>query len=195
MLSEFGRRLLMLLRRRQFDADLEEEMRLHRELLVQEQIERGLSEKEARYAVQRRFGNDLVLREESRDMWGWNWLESFLQDVRYGLRVLARNPGFTAVAVITLALGIGANTAIFTVVNAVLLRPLPYEKPDQLVAVFESEPECRNCPVSGPDFLDWRQSSKSFSSLVAGTMDQASLTGAGEPQHLDGADVSPGIFE
>jgi putative ABC transport system permease protein len=195
MLSEFGRRLLMLLRRRQFDADLEEEMRLHRELRVQEQIERGLSEKEARYAVQRRFGNDLVLREESRDMWGWNWLESFLQDVRYGLRVLARNPGFTAVAVITLALGIGANTAIFTVVNAVLLRPLPYEKPDQLVAVFESEPECRNCPVSGPDFLDWRQSSKSFSSLVAGTMDQASLTGAGEPQHLDGADVSPGIFE
>ena len=193
--SEFGRRFLMLLRRGRFDAELEEEMRLHRQLLEQEQIERGLSPKEAHYAAQRRFGNDLVLREESRDMWGWNWLESLLQDVRYGLRMLARNPGFTAVAVITLALGIGATTAIFTVVNAVLLRPLPYEKPDQLVAVFETEPDCRNCPVSGPDFLDWRQRSSSFSRLVAGTMDQASLTGAGEPQHLDGADVSPGIFE
>jgi len=164
-------------------------------LREQEEIERGLSPKEAHYAAQRRFGNELVLRGESRDMWGWNWLENFFQDVRYGLRMLMKNPGFTAVAVLTLALGIGANTAIFSVVNAVLLRPLPYEKPDQLVAAFESEPDCRNCPVSGPDFLDWRQSSNSFSSLVAGTMDQASLTGAGEPQHLDGADVSPGIFE
>ena len=122
-------------------------------------------------------------------------MSALLNDVRYGIRMLAKNPGFTAIAVLTLALGIGANTAIFSVVNAVLLRPLPYEKPDQLVAVFESEPNCRSCPVSGPDFLDWRQSSKSFSSLVAGTMDQASLTGAGEPQHLDGADVSPGAFE
>src|SRR5690349_1591044 len=104
-LTELGRRLLMLIRRGQFDADLEEEMRLHRELREQEQIERGLSPKEAHYAVQGRFGNDLVLRERSRGMWGWTWLENFMQDVRHGLRQLRRSPGFTCAAVFILGLG------------------------------------------------------------------------------------------
>jgi predicted permease len=132
---ELGRRLLMLLRRRQFDGDLEEEMRLHRELREQEQIERGLSPEEAHYAAQRRFGNPLVLREESRDMWGWSWLEDLGHDVRYGLRILRKNPGFTVVAVVTLALGIGANTAIFTLLDAVMLKPLPVTNPGQLYRV------------------------------------------------------------
>ena len=86
-LAQLVRRILMLLRRGRFDADLDEEMRLHRELREKEQIERGLSPKEAHCAVQRRFGNDLVLREESRDMWGWSWLENTLQDVRYAWRI------------------------------------------------------------------------------------------------------------
>src|SRR5260370_41492385 len=94
-LAELGRRFLMLFRRKRFDTELDEEMRLHRELREQEQIERGLSPAEAHYAVQRRFGNDLILREESRDMWGWKWLEHQAQDVRYGFRIPAQNPGFT----------------------------------------------------------------------------------------------------
>ena len=127
MFANSARRLLMLFRGPQFDADLQEEMRLHRELRAQEEVEHGLPPKEAHYAAQRRFGNDLVLREESRDMWGWNWLETLLHDVRYGLRQLRRNPGFTAAAVLTLAMGIGTTTALFTVVRSVLLKPLPFK--------------------------------------------------------------------
>jgi predicted permease len=134
-LRELGRRLYMLLRCRQFDADLEEEMRLHRQLREQAEIERGLSPKEAHYAAQRRFGNDLVLREESREMWRWNWLENLGQDIRYALRMLVRNRGFTAVTVITLALGIGANTAIYSLAYSVLFRDLPVKDPQRLVVM------------------------------------------------------------
>jgi hypothetical protein len=103
-LTELGRKLMALFRRRQFHADLEEEMRLHQELREQENIADRLAPDEARYSAQRRFGNKLVWREESREMWGWNWVETFLQDVRYGLRQFRRSPGFTTFAVRTLTL-------------------------------------------------------------------------------------------
>jgi predicted permease len=123
----------MLIRRRQFDADLEEEMRLHRELREQDQIKAGLSPKEARQAASRRFGNELLLKERSHMVWGWEWLESFLQDIAYGIRAMLRSPALTIVALLSLALGIGANTAIFNLLDAVMLRSLPVKDPAQLV--------------------------------------------------------------
>jgi len=187
----------MLLRRRQFDAELAEEMRLHRELREREQIERGLSPREARYAAHRRFGNDLLLREESRDMWGWNWLDNLVQDIRYGYRMLVKNPGFTAVAVLTLALGIGANTAIFSVVNAVLLRPLPFPNPEQLVALFERDPKVgydQNFPAAG-NYLDWRAQNNVFTQMAAyGGEGQYNLTGAERPERVAGAAVTADLF-
>ena len=191
---EFGRRLSMLLRRRKFDADLDEEMRLHRELRELEQIERGTSPIEAHYAVQRRFGNDLVLREESRDMWGWSWLENLLQDACYGTRMLAKNPGFTAVAVLTLALGIGANTAMFSVVNGVLLNPLPYWQPDQLVSLYRRDAYFGKEAIPYISFLDWADKNHSFSALAAFERCDLNLTGAGEPERVSGQRVSASFF-
>jgi putative ABC transport system permease protein len=197
MLNELGRRLLMLLGSKRFDADLDEEMRLHRELREQEEIERGLSAKEAHYAAQRRFGNDLVLREESRDMWGWNWLENFLQDVRYGLRMLFKNPGFTAAAAVTLALGIGANTAMFSVIEAVLLRPLPYSNAAQLVRVASTWKRGGvTTPYSSspPDFFDWRDQNRSFSSMFAYEIGDYALTGQGEAKRARAVLATAGMF-
>src|SRR5262245_39216276 len=134
-LRELGRRLLMLLRGRRFDRDLDEEMRLHRELRAGELERGGLGPDAARREAARRFGSALQAREDSRAAWGWSWLEHGVRDLRQALRDLRRNPGFTAVVVTTLALGIGASTAIFTVVDRVLLRPLPYPDQERLVTI------------------------------------------------------------
>ena len=132
-LKEFGRRIGMLLHRRQFRADLEEEMRLHIDLRQTQQAELGMPLDKAGAAARRRFGNTLALKEESHRAWGWGWLESFLQDIGYGVRAMLRSPGGTIVALLSLALGIGANTAIFTFMDAVILRSLPVKDPKQLV--------------------------------------------------------------
>ncbi len=132
-LSELGRRLWMLMRGREFDADLEEEMRLHLELREQERVRAGLAPEEAHYEARRRFGNPTLLKEKSSMAWGWEWLESFLQDVAYGIRAMLRSPALTVVALLSLAFGIGANTAIFSLLDAVMLRSLPVKEPAQLV--------------------------------------------------------------
>jgi predicted permease len=132
-LSELLRRLSMLAHRQQFDADLEEEMRLHLELREQDHIQAGLSTKEALQAASRRFGNATFLKEKSHMVWGWEWFESFAQDTAYGIRAMLRSPALTTVALLSLALGIGANTAIFSLLDAVMLRSLPVKDPAQLV--------------------------------------------------------------
>ncbi len=133
LVGELKRRLDMLFHRGRFQRELDEEMRLHVELRREQQMASGASAKSARQAALRRFGNATRLREESQRTWGWEWLETLLQDAGYGMRSMMRTPGVTAIALLSLALGIGANTAIFSFLNAVMLRTLPVKDPQQLV--------------------------------------------------------------
>src|SRR5579863_7227877 len=131
--GELRRRVHMLLHRGRFQQDLEEEMRLHVELRKEQKIRSGFSPEAAGRAAHRRFGNVTRIKERSMTAWGWNWLETFLQDAGYGIRSMLRTPAITIVALVSLALGIGANTAIFSFIDAVMLRSLPVEQPQQLV--------------------------------------------------------------
>ena len=121
-------------------------------------------------------------------------METLLQDIRYGVRMLRKSPGFAAVAVITLALGIGANTAIFSVVNGVLLNPLPYPQPEQLVALYQRTPQFAEASIPYPNFLDWQRENRSFSALAAYRAEDFNLTGMGEPERLKGEMVSASLF-
>src|SRR5260370_20454022 len=120
------------------DADLERELRSDLELEEEEQREGGIAEGEARYAALRAFGNPTLIREQTLAVWSWNWLESLARDLRISLRTLRRTPGFTVIAILVMALGIGANVALFTVVRGVLLKPLPFHDPDRLVMLYEA---------------------------------------------------------
>ena len=195
-LGELWRRLRMLVRRSQFDAGLEEEMRLHIELRAQQQIEAGSAADEAGCAAQRRFGNTLRLKEVSRETYQWLSLEILLQDVRYGLRMMRRSPGFTAAAVLTLALGIGANTAVFSLVDAFLLRLLPVKDPQQLVCIRHGAPKVGNSSdFSYPAFEALRDRSHSFSGLFAYDISHVNVMADGESDYVDCDFVSGGYFD
>src|SRR5271163_2483278 len=195
-LRELARRLTMLIHRRQFDADLEEEMRLHLELRQQEQLQSGMTTDDARAAARRRFGNTTYLKEESHIAWGWEWFENLGKDVRYGLRMLRKAPGFSTVAILTIALGIGANTAIFSIVNAVLLRPLPYPDPDHLVRIFFNEPGVglRDVRFSKPEMDDLQTRAGVFEDVTPIFEGSENLTGVKQPERIEGVNTSFSYF-
>src|SRR5690242_15868730 len=187
-------RIAAIVRSRKLERDLDEELQFHIELKTQENIAAGMPPEEARYAALRAFGGVEQKKEECRDADHLRWLEDIFQDLRYGLRQLHRNPGFTTVAVLTLALGIGANTAMFSVIDAVLLRPLPYAQPSQLVSVQQRVSHGVSSYVSYPNFSDWRSQNHVFSSMAAYRETNFTLTGSGEPVQLPGEIVTWEIF-
>ncbi len=185
-------RIKTLFRRQQLDRDLDDELQFHLAMREQRLTEQGMPAEEARYAARREFGNATGAKEMNRELWTFPFLETIWQDVRYGLRQLRRNPGFTAVAVLTLALGIGANTVILSVVNTVLLRALPYPHADRIVDISRPQAD-----ASIPMFTYWEQNNPGFRDL-AGYTDQLypgiNLTGGDKSEFIWARKVSVNYF-
>jgi putative ABC transport system permease protein len=185
-----------LISRRKLYGELSEEIRVHLEEKIEELVANGMSRKEAAAAARREFGNVTLVEEHSRAVWRWPSIEDFLMDIRVALRMLHNNPGFAAVAVLTLALGIGANTALFSVIDAVLLRPLPFRDPARLVAPLcvDLQDANRGGEVSYPVFLDWRSQNHSFESMSVWDGRSFTYTGGDQPESVRGAVVSASLI-
>ena len=189
-------RLAALLRRRRLERDLDEELAFHLAMREAEYRRDGITGAAARHAARRRFGNVAYLKEECRDMWTFYPLETLRQDVRYALRTLRKSPGFTIVAVLALAIGIGANTAIFSLIDAIREKALPYKDPSTLVElwgnVVRAKVERRG--ASYPDYLDWRARSKSFEDVAAFDGQLMTLVGSEDPERINTEFVSAPYF-
>jgi predicted permease len=176
--------------------EFDEELNGHLEMLAEENIRRGMSPDEARRAARIRLGGMTQLKETNREMHGLPFMETLLQDTRFAFRMLRKNPGFTAVVVLTLALGIGANTAIFSVVYAVLLKPLPFAEPDRLFNVFDTQPQegVTGTGWSYANFAEYRAENHIFSEMAGNQQHQLTLTGRGEPRVVNTGVVTPELF-
>ena len=190
-------RVWNFLRQRRLEDEIDEELRFHVESAVHDNMVAGMSAAEARRDALRRFGNAAALRDQTRDTEIWVFAEQCRQDVTFGVRSLLRRPGFTTVALLTLALGIGATTAIFTVVWSVLLRPLPFARADALHVVSYTAPAPRAWlypGMSDRDYLSFREANRTFDALTTFSASQATLTGRGEATRLIGASVTADFF-
>ena len=185
-----------LFRRRRFEGDMDAELKAHIETYADDLIREGLSHEEALRRARIQFGGVERVKEECRESRGVHFFESLMLDLRFAFRMLRKSPGFTAVAVLTLALGIGANTAIFSAVYGVLLAPLPYEDPSHLIVLNETTPRVGMVSVSYPNFLDWRAQSHEFSQIAAVYSVGFNIAGPGvsQPENISGEAVSPNFL-
>jgi len=188
LLSQLWRRLVSLVRRSRLEREMEVEMRFHLDMQIEENLESGMATDEAHRGANRQFGNQTWLKEVSRETWRIRSIETLIQDLRFGARVLLKNPGFTLIAVLTLALGIGANTAIFSLVNAVLLRPLPFPQPEQIMTVWAEAPAdgIVQQSVAPGNYTDLKARQTVFARMAALAASEMNLTGDGEPEKLEG---------
>ena len=187
-------RLLALVRKRRLDGELEGEILAHLEMAQLHAIAAGLSPEEARREARRGFGGIEQMKEEHRDQRSVRWVENLLRDMRYGMASLARDPGFAAVTIGLLALGIGANTAMFSIVDAVLLKPLPFPEPERMVRVWEAPPAGRNGTTT-LTFLDWKRQGDTFEALSVEERVRAAVATGGDPARVPGKLVSADYFQ
>lgn len=192
---------LTLFRRERETARLDEELQFHIEQQVKENLSRGMSPEEARAAALRVFGSPTLLRDQARSYWSWSWLETLVRDTRYGARTLRRSPGFALMAILVLALGLGATTSLFTIVRAVVLKPLPFRDPDNLVMVYEhfrAAPAASDGynPVAPGDFYEWRSKTHGFAGMAAWRSWKFNLSGehAELPEVVEAAAGSANLF-
>jgi putative ABC transport system permease protein len=174
-----------LFSRRRLYTDLSDEIEAHLEEKIEELVQSGMSRKNAVATARREFGNLTLIEEESREVWQWPTIESFLADLRYGIRMLRRNPAFGLTAILILAVGIGANAAVFSIVDSILLKPLPYADQERLMMVRDVGDRDTRTPMSYPEFLGWKDQNQIFESVGAYSFGSVDLTSPGEPQHFD----------
>ena len=194
MLNDLRYRVRALFRHREVESELDEELRFHFDREVQKYIARGMSEQQARRTARMAFGGHDQVKEDCREARGTSFIELTLDDAKYAIRQLIGNPTFSIVMILTLALSIGANSAIFSVINGVLLKRLPYPEPERLVRIFLSSHDFPKFPLNPWDFLDFRARNHSFEAIAAFTRGDVQLSGDGEPVKLNGFGITSGYF-